>query len=100
MRTLQGPARILGGLPVWAICWYTLGDGWSEDDDAGVDSLYWLKRDGTKGAPLSKKILDRLDRTNPHWECDVCDQVFDDHAEAHSQKSEDKQPTFELVDLL
>lgn len=100
MSTLEGPARILGGLPVWAVCWYTRGDGWTQDDDAGVESLHWLKRDGTKGALLSQKILDRLERTNPHWECDVCDTVFEAHAYADSEEAEVKHPTFELVDIL
>ena len=74
---LEAPATILGGLPVWAECWVTQGDGWTTDDDAGVDTLYWLKRDGTKGKPVSQKVYDKLEKGSDYWECDVCDQVFD-----------------------
>jgi hypothetical protein len=76
MNNLRGPATILGGLPVWAECWFTRGDGWTTDDDCGVDALYWLRRDGTKGAPLPQKIIDRLDKTG-HWEASVCEAVCD-----------------------
>lgn len=73
---MEGPATILGGLPVIAEVWYTRGDGYSTDDDCGVDALYWQKRDGSKGAPLPQKIWDRLDKID-YWEADVCEAVFD-----------------------
>jgi len=72
----EGPTVILGGLPVWAEVWYTRGDGWMTDDDAGVTALYWLKRDGTKGKEVSEAIYERC-RKDAYWECDVCDRVFD-----------------------
>lgn len=72
----EGPATVLGGLPVWAEVWFSRGDGWTTDDDAGVDQLYWLKRDGTKGKPLSQKIMDRIEKED-YWECDVIDKVSD-----------------------
>jgi hypothetical protein len=72
----EGPCTILGGLPVWACCWYTRGDGYSSDDDAGVDTLHWKKADGTKGKEVSQKIYDRLDKID-YWEADVTEQVFD-----------------------
>ena len=71
-----GPSIILGGLPVWAEVWFTRGDGWMTDDDAGVTSLHWLKSDGTKGKEVSKKIYDRLDKID-YWEVDVVDRVSD-----------------------
>jgi hypothetical protein len=74
---LEGPCTILGGLPVWAVCWYERGDGWMTDDDAGVDSLHWLKRNGTKGKEVSEKIYDRLEKADPYWQCEVTEQVFD-----------------------
>lgn len=72
----EGPATVLGGLPVIAEVWFTRGDGWTTDDDAGVDCLYWQKRDGTKGKPLSQKIMDRIEK-EAYWECDVVEQVSD-----------------------
>lgn len=60
---------MLGGLPLWAECSFTR-DYWGEDD-CSVDSLCWLKRDGTKGKEVSQKIIDRLDKTIG-WEADVC----------------------------
>jgi hypothetical protein len=69
-----GPATILGGLPVWAEVSFYKGDGWTTDDDADVDGLFWLKRDGTKGAPISQKVMDRVEK-EPYWECDVIESV-------------------------
>lgn len=73
----SGPASILGGLPVIADVWYTRGDGWTTDDDAGVDCLYWMKRDGSKGKPLPEHMYDRLHKSDPYWECDVVEAVTD-----------------------
>lgn len=71
----EGPATILGGLPVIAEVWFTRGDGWMTDDDAGVDALYWVKRDGTKGKEVPKSVYDRLEKSDPYWHCEVTDQV-------------------------
>jgi hypothetical protein len=84
----EGPATILGGLPVIAEVWYTRGDGWTTDDDAGVDKIYWQKRDGSKGKEISQKIYDRLDKLD-YWESDVCDAVFD-HLAYEQHKEENK----------
>lgn len=73
----EGPATILGGLPVWAEVSFYRGDGWTTDDDAEVDALYWLKRDGTKGAPLPQHIIDRAEAKDPYWQCDVIEKVSD-----------------------
>jgi hypothetical protein len=72
-----GPATILGGLPVWAEVWFTRGDGYSSDDDAGVSELFWLKRDGTKGGPVPDSVRDRAEAKDPYWEVDVVDKVTD-----------------------
>lgn len=71
----EGPCTVLGGLPMWAVCWYTRGDGWETDDDCGVTSLHWQKRDGSKGAEVSQKIYDRLEKADPYWESPVVDAV-------------------------
>ncbi len=70
------PVTILGGLPVIAEVWFSRGDGWMTDDDAGVDGLYWIKRDGTRGKHVSRKIWDRLDKID-YWQCDVVEQASD-----------------------
>lgn len=66
---------VLGGLPVIAEVTFTRGDGWMTDDDASVDALYWIKRDGTAGALVSQKIYDRLEKHDAYWEADVTEQV-------------------------
>ena len=87
---------MLGGLPVIAEVWFSRGDGWRTDDDAGVDALYWQKRDGSKGAPLSQKIMDRIEKQD-YWECDVIDQVSD--YLAYGDRDEPEQNvSFELLD--
>lgn len=71
-----GPATVLGGLPVIAEITFTRGDGWTTDDDAEVDCLYWQKRDGSKGEPLSEKIMARIEKED-YWECAVIESVSD-----------------------
>ena len=73
----EGPATILGGLPVIAEVWFTRGDGWSTDDDAGVSALYWRRCDGTKGKEVSQKVYDRCAKADDYWESAVVDQVFE-----------------------
>lgn len=70
-------ATVLGGLPVVAEVWFSRGDGWMTDDDAGVDALYWRKRDGSKGAELSQKIMDRIEAADSYWQCEVTEQAND-----------------------
>lgn len=66
---------VLGGLPLYAEVSWTRGDGWTIDDDADVEALYWLKRDGSKGAPVSQKIYDKLEESDPYWHVYVIEQV-------------------------
>ena len=72
-----GPCTVLGGLPLWAECWYSRGDGWTCYDDAGVDSLHWLKRDGTKGKEISQRMYDRIEKRDQYWEGHVIEQIDD-----------------------
>lgn len=79
---VKAPVSILGGLPVIADVWSTRGDGWTTDDDAGVNHLYWhTKRsyeDPTKhGKEIPQSIYDRLDKTDAYWEVSVTEQAFD-----------------------
>lgn len=89
MNTLEGPANILGGLPVFARCWFSRGDGWTTDDDCGVTSLHWLKRDGTAGKELSQTIINRLDKKHPYWEAGVCEQVVDHYHYTRESQNDD-----------
>lgn len=75
------PVTILGGLPVVAAVWFTRGDGWTTDDDAGVDELYWHTKhswsDPSKhGKEVPQSIYDRLDKID-YWQSDVVDQASD-----------------------
>lgn len=70
------PATILGGLPVIADVWFSRGDGWMTDDDAGVNAIYWEKRDGTCGKEVSAKVYARLDKTD-YWQAYVTEQASD-----------------------
>lgn len=71
------PVTILGGLPVIAEVWFSRGDGWMTDDDAGVDALYWQRRDGTKGKELPQSVMDRLDKSDDYWQATVTEQASD-----------------------
>lgn len=74
----EAPATILGGLPVVADvsfgvtdCPTTGRDYWSE-----VDAIYWRRRDGSKGKPISQKIWDKAEKADPYF-CSVIEQVND-----------------------
>lgn len=70
-----GIVTLLGGLAVWVEVSFYPGDGWTTDDDAAVDAVYWLKKDGTKGSEFSPKMYDRLDKWYPYWEADAIETV-------------------------
>jgi len=71
------PCTILGGLPVIANVWYTRGDGYITDDDAGVDEVFWRKRDGSRGKEVSKAVYDRLEKYDKWWQAAVTEQAND-----------------------
>ncbi len=56
-----GPCTIKGGLPAWAEVSFGKdsdtpngpGDYWAE-----VENIFWMKRDGSMGAPVSEKVFD------------------------------------------
>ena len=74
------PVTILGGLPVFAEVTFTRGDGYTTDDDAEVDQLYWRTHNNNMGNPLPQHIFDRMEKKDEYWQCDVIDQVCDWHA--------------------
>lgn len=67
------PVIIKGGLPVIAEVWFSGPDYYGEYD-AGVDALYWRKRDGTPAKKLSPQIVDNLE---DYWEAYVTEQASD-----------------------
>jgi hypothetical protein len=69
-------ATILGGLPVVAEVWFS-GPDFDGEYDAGVVGLYWRKRDGSKGAPLSQRLMDKIEAKDSWWQSDVTEQASD-----------------------
>jgi hypothetical protein len=92
------PATILGGLPVMAEVSFTT-DYWGEHD-ATVDQLYWLKRDGTAGKPISRKIRDRAEKYD-YGLCNVIESVSEQLAYEASEAERLKkgEPEMVLFDL-
>lgn len=68
------PVTVLGGLPVIADVWFDCD--YEGNYDAGCDGLYWIKRDGSKGAPLSQKVMDRVE-SGDYWDAYVTEQAND-----------------------
>lgn len=81
-------ATILGGLPVIADVSFGKdadtpngpGEYWS-----AVDALYWLKRDGSRGAPVPQHIFDRAERYDPGF-CELTERVSEELAYEASQQ--------------
>lgn len=69
------PVTVLGGLPVIADVWFSGPDYWGEYD-AGVDGLYWQKRDGSRGKELSTKVMERIEKEQ-YWDADVTEKAND-----------------------
>ncbi len=70
------PATVLGGLPVVAEVWFS-GPDYNGEYDAGVDGLYWQRHDGTRGAPISQKVMDRVEKKDAYWDGHVVEQAND-----------------------
>lgn len=79
MSLASGVGTILGGLPVWADIasgkdpdgpWGP-GEYWSE-----VQTLYWVKRDGSKGKELPQHIVDRAENYDYGF-CNLIESIFD-----------------------
>lgn len=75
-KSIFCPVTVLGGLPVIAEVWFSGPDYYGEYD-CGCDGLYWAKRDGTKGAPLSDVMMERVYKWHQWWEADVTEQASD-----------------------
>ena len=70
----EAQVSVLGGLPVIADVWFS-GPDYFGEYDAGVNALYWTRRDGTKGKEVSQKIYDKLDKRDSYWQANVTEQV-------------------------
>ena len=88
----EGPATVLGGLPVIAEVWFS-GPDYFGEYDAGVDNLYWQKRDGSRGKPLSDKVMERINKRDPYWESDVIEAVSDHLLYEQEQQAWTSNPT-------
>jgi len=73
---VDGPATVLGGLPVIADCWYS-GPDYFGEYDCGCDGLFWAKRDGKRGKPLSDTLMEKIEKRDPYWQANVTEQVSD-----------------------
>lgn len=69
------PVTVIGGLPVIAEVWFS-GPDYKGEYDAGVDQLYWQKHNGSKGKPLSQKVMDRIQKEQ-YWDAYVTEQTND-----------------------
>jgi len=88
-----GRGTILGGLPVIAeVSWGT--DYWGEGY-AEIEQIYWMKRDGTKGKPISRKVFDRAEIYDSYF-CSLVEQLSEQAA--HEADGEAKPP--DLLDLV
>lgn len=70
----EAQVSVLGGLPVIADVWFS-GPHYFGEYDAGVNALYWARRDGTRGKEVSQKIYDKLDKRDPYWQADVTERA-------------------------
>lgn len=70
------PCTILGGLPVIANCWFS-GPDYEGEYDSGADEIYWRKRDGLPGKPVSEKVIARLEKYDSCWQADITEQASD-----------------------
>ena len=75
------PVRILGGLVLMAEVdfpvYQTFGvdpSGWNPDPS--VNCLYWQRRDGSIGNPVSDNVMEKI-RRKDYWDADVIEQVSD-----------------------
>jgi hypothetical protein len=50
------PVTVKGGLPMIADVWF-YGPDYFDEYDAGCDDLYWQNKDGSKGKPISDKLM-------------------------------------------
>lgn len=95
-------ASILGGLPVIAEISFGKdsdtpngpGEYWSE-----VDALYWCKRDGTAGKPISDRLWERAEKYDPYF-CALIEGVCDELAYEASEKRRLETGEPEMVQFL
>lgn len=75
-----GPTVLMGCLPVWievavgkdADTPNGAGEYWEE-----VEAIYWLKRDGSKGSPISQRLWAKAEKADPYF-CGMLEGFWDD----------------------
>lgn len=73
----EGPATILGGLPVIAYVSFGIDDGPNGRDYwASVEHIYWRKKDGTKGKEIPQHLRDRAEKYDPYF-ATIVEQIND-----------------------
>jgi hypothetical protein len=70
------PVTVKGGLPMIADVWFS-GPDYFGEYDSDVDDLYWQKKDGSKGKPISDKIMLDIQKKDPYYESYIIEQVND-----------------------
>ena len=60
------PVTILGCLPVIAEVSFGY-DSFTGEYYSDVDEIYWQKRNGDKGKPISIAVRDRANKYDPYW---------------------------------
>lgn len=79
-KVLEGPASILGGLPVWAECSVHVSPAgpWGPAEyDMELDDLFWQKKDGSKGGRIPDHIWESASQKDPYWQAYVTEAVSD-----------------------
>jgi hypothetical protein len=92
----EGPGTILGCLPVTAAVWFSRGDGYTTDDDAGVDQIFWRKRDGSKGKEIPQHVRDRAEAYDYAF-CDLIEQVSEHLVHEDWLREHPEEATFQLT---
>ena len=91
-----GPGTILGGLPIIAeVSWGY--DGFFCEDWSSVETIYWRKRDGSAGKPVSQALLDRAERYDPYFATLIEQLTEQAAAQAAEARGEEYPPLNELV---
>ena len=70
------PVSVKGGLPMIADVWFS-GPDYFGEYNAGCDELYWQKKDGSKGKPISNKLMLDIEKKDPDYESYIIEQAND-----------------------
>ena len=87
------PVRVLGGLVLMAEVDFPVYQAFGVDPsgwnpDPSVNCLYWQRRDGSIGNPVSDNVMEKI-RRKDYWDADVIEQVSEyiAYQKYHEEKS-------------